>query len=162
MIKVITESLVDLKYAHDILDKFANSGMQTSVSFIFDGTKIKEIEQEEQTIQKLEQTEIEQKQQTVQELIQPIEEQSIQNNFEYCASNGIKEGAVCHIPGLANSQGLIKKLADDYSMAFVKFANQQGPGSPATSHDVSMFGVKLGDKVKWVDVNEIKQGVKPN
>lgn len=159
-IRVTVQMIVDASSAHDILAKFEQTGLECSVTFDFPPQPQAKIESD--VIQ----------QQPVNNMVGLVSGEDTAPPIDLDAETlirknkaeamGLKLGCPCYVPSIVSSQGSLIHISEDYSMFLIKMAPTSTAGSQVNSHDVTMFPVKLGDKVKWTELEDIAYGVMPS
>jgi len=169
-IKVTTEITTDINNAHQILDKFASAGLGCRITFEFPEQDIPVLKTDYEELQQVANQVINAQAPPVDNSVIVVNEQTApaveldeeaKINKTKTTAMGLKMGSLCHIPSTQNSQGVLVFISEDYSMFLLKMSDNSTVGTPANSHDATVFpSVKIGDKIKWTGIEDIAVGIK--
>lgn len=171
LIKVTTEVWVDVNNAHSILDKFSSAGLGCKITFEFPEESKPVLKTDYEDLQKPMNQIINQPVPPPTEVAQVVTneqnapaielDEAGKLNKDKAMGMGLKMGSLCHIPSVTNSQGVLVFISPDYSMFLLKMSDNSTVGTPANSHDATVFPlVKIGDKIKWAELDDIAVGMK--
>lgn len=164
MITVKTETEVNNQMAHDVLQKFIEAGIPTTLTFEISGSnepylrrKLDDIIAKSPVVQNEQEQVTNPNFRTEEELAN--EELA---NTKTVETLGITIGKPAYMEEVKGSDGMIFWISEDNSMMLLELTPNALAGFVPTPSDTQQFGCKPTNKYIWCPVENIKMGIRIN